>query len=653
MLILSSGLGSIQKIIIKGDYFEALKQLEDIMGTNEITPQEQITATILKGIILFRLGLFEDRSSRFNDAEPYFDKAITDSKKLADSVLLYDAYAAQILNYYHIPKVEEFKKMFVLLEDLLKIIQKNHNDIYKHASILKLICESAILHTRAFFESKKDLDKEGFNAIKKAHKNAEELGNKELILFIQVFLYDFVRHMHIDQTIKYRQDALDIAEDIKNNYWKAELMFRIGSALHVKGELEQQLDYTKKAMQLDEKNGNKYSKVARHWSLGNYYAAKYDVTAALEHFLMAIEHNEKSNNSEIFRICYRRAGEAYETMGQLDKALEFYQKAQKLLEEVIPTGMSYHKSSIANVLVRKGELTKGLEILEEMLDFYVNKIGDKHFQARLYFYLKDIYWYKGELKQAIKYTQKSMELSEEVGQENTAKLLYSLILLTKEAGQLTVAKNYLKERKTLAKKLKLTIMDSENSFLEAVLLKESTDSQDWLKSELMLEELLSDELHYFLKVDVLINLCELLMMEASAFNDTTAYIKTNKYLKDLHELAVTNEIPFLTVEGLWLQSKLALISFEVEKSQKLISEALKIATEKGLERLKKKLQEEKENITKIISQLIKKGKEAIPISDRMQIIGIETTFKEVKKQRILNSREEQPLLKKKMFVLKL
>lgn len=653
MLILSKGLGSIQKLIIKGDYSKALKSLDDVLVKKKITPQEKITANILKGAIIFRLGIFEDQECRYTEAVTYLDEAIKDGTQLADPVLLFDAYIAQLMNYYHIANIDGFQKMYELLEDLLKVIQKDHKAIYKHAYTLNLICEACTLHTQAFIEKKKDFDKQGFEVIKKALINAQELGKKELVLLIQIFLYDFVRHMHIDQTIKYRQDALVIAKEVKNNYWQAELLFRLGTALHVKGELEQQLDYTKQAMLLDQKIGKKHGKVARHWSLGKYYAAKYDVATALDHFLTALEYNEESNNSEISRICYRCAGEAYETMGQLDLALEYYQKAQKLLEEFVPQGISYHTSSIAHVLIRKGELTKGLAILEDMLEFYGNKIKDKHMQARLFFYLKDIYWYKGELDQAISYAQKSMKLSKELGQENITKILYSLILLTIEAGQLTLAKNYLVERKALAKKLELEIIVLENSFLEAVLLKESTNTRDWLKAELIFEELLSDELHYFLKVDVFINLCELLMMGASTFDDTTAFEKANKYLKELHELAVANEIPFLTVESLWLQSKLALLYFEIEKAQNLISEALRIATEKGLERLKKKLLEEQKNIAVILSHLIKKGKEVLPLSERMKIIGIETTFKEVKKQRILNFREEEPLLNKTMFSLKL
>jgi len=653
LLLLSSGLGSIQKIIIKGNYFEALKQLEDILGMKKITPQEQITAGILLGVIHFRLGIFENRECRFKDAIPYVDKAIIGCKKLDDPVLLFDAYITQFINYYQAALIDDFMRIYELLDDILKVIQEDHKTVYKHAYILKLICKAYKLHYQAFIEKEKDLDKQGSGVIKKALKKAKKLGNKELILFVQIVLFDFARHMHIDETIKYRKEAVIIAEEIKNDFWKAEFLFHIGMAYHVKGELEQQLDYTKKAMLIDEKNGNTHAKVARHFSLGRYYATKYDVATALDHYLTAIEHNEESNNSEISRHCYRYAGEAYEAMGQLDKALEYYQKAQEVCEMIGPNAISYHQSYIADVLVRKGELTKGLAILEEMLDFYINTIGDTQIQVRLFFFIKDIYWYKGELDKAINYAQKSMEISKERGEENVAKILYSLILLTKEADQLGLAKDYLKERKALVKKLASKMLDLENDFLEAVILKESTNTRDWLKAELMCEELLLEELHYFLKVDVLINLCELLLMEASAFNDTTAFIKMNKYLVELHQLAATNEIPFLTVESLWLQSKLALFSFDIEKSQKLNSEALQIATEKGLERLKKKLREEQENISVIISQLIKKGKEAIPISEQMEIIDIETTFKEVKKQRIFNSREEEPILNKKMFVLKL
>ena len=164
---------------------------------------------------------------------------------------------------------------------------------------------------------------------------------------------------------------------------------------------------------------------------------------------------------------------------------------------------------------------------------------------------------------------------------------------------------------------------------------------------------LSEELHYFLKVDVLINLCELLMIEALKFNDLTALQKTENYLGELHTLAVTNEIPYLTAESLWLQSKFALLNLDVEKAQNLINGALKIATENGLERLRKKLLEELKDINSVMSQLINMGKQAIPLSDRMNVIGIQNTIKEVKKQRILSSLEEEPIISRKIYSFKI
>ena len=136
-------------------------------------------------------------------------------------------------------------------------------------------------------------------------------------------------------------------------------------------------------------------------------------------------------------------------------------------------------------------------------------------------------------------------------------------------------------------------------------------------------------------------------------DDKTALEKIEKYVTELHDLATTNEIPYLTVESLWMQSKLALFKFDVEESKKILTEAVQLATVKGLERLKNKLHEEQAAINNIIAQLINKGRESIPYPERLKIIGIETTIQEVKKHRILNIRDEEPILKKKMFFLKL
>ena len=298
-------------------------------------------------------------------------------------------------------------------------------------------------------------------------------------------------------------------------------------------------------------------------------------------------------------------------------------------------------------------MDKGLTLQEELLAFFTNQVEDKYQQIALLNKLKDIYWYKNDLKKAISYSQKSMQISDEIGRKDVSMILYDLIRLTNEAGQNDLANEYLEKRKALTKELDIKAREVENKFLDAFLLKESRNSRDWIRAELLFEQLLAEDLNYFLKVDVLINLCELLMTQALTFNDLTALQKAEIYLKKIHTLAVNNEIPYLTAESLWLQSKFALLNLDVEKAQLLINGALKIATENGIERLRKKLLEELNNIQSTMSQLIKMGKNTIPLSNRMNVIGIQDTIKEVKKQRILSTMEEEPIITRKIFSLKI
>jgi tetratricopeptide (TPR) repeat protein len=648
-------LEDIQQLIVQGKYFEAFDLLKIKLSEENISPQERILALILKGVANSRLGIFEERKCRFEDSIAYLDDAIKESKKHNELILLLDAYNIQIQSLYHFANIKDLTKIYKLFIELYDENRSKLRKEYPQAEVFKLLLDGCYNYLTAYedLSTEDNYYNKAFSSTQEAFNKANEYENKELILLLTYIHYDYIKTMHLDQLLEIFLKGIEIAEEIKNNFWKTELQFYMGRIYLNRGDFEQHLEITKQVMQQDEQNGNKYCKFKRYWSLGTHYTELFDDPTALEYYLKAIELIEEPNNTGVVRSCYRLAGLAYERMGQLDKALEYYQKTQKLYKKVASPEKSWAQSNIATIYVKKGELDKGLALQEDLLGFYTNQVEDKHQQIVLLNFLKDIYWYKDDLKKAISYTQKSLQISDEIGRKDVSMILYDLIRLTNEAGQNDLANEYLEKRKTLTKELNIKPREVENIFLDAFLLKESSNSRDWVRAELLFEQLLAEDLHYFLKVDVLINLCELLMAEALTFNDLTALQKAEKYLKELHTHAVANEIPYLTAESLWLQSKFALLNLDVEKAQLLINGALKLATDNGLERLRKKLLEELKGINSVMSQLIKVGKNTIPLSDRMNVIGFQDTIKEMKKQRILSNIEEEPIITRKLFSLKI
>jgi len=548
-------LEDIQQLVVQGNYFEAFDLLKDKLSEKNISPQERILALILLGVVNSRLGIFEERKSRFVDSIAYLEDAISESKKHNELILLFDAYSIQLQSFYHFANIKDFTKVYNLFTELYDKNGTKLRKEYPFAEVFKLLLDGCYNYLSAYdVLSKEDnFYNKAFSSTKKAYKKAIEYENKELILLLTYFHYDYIKTIHLDQLLEIFQKGIEIAEEIKNNLWKTELQFYLGRIYLNKGDFAQHLEITKQVMQQDEQTGNKYCKFKRYWSLGTHYTELYDDPTALEYYLKAIELLEESNNTGVVRSCYRHAGLAYERMGQLDKALEYYQKTQELYKKVGSPETSWAQCNIATIYVKKGELDKGLAMQEDLLDFYTNQVEDKHQQIVLLNFLKDIYWYKDDLKKAINYSQKSLQISDEIGRKDVSMILYDLVRLTNEAGQSDLAYEYLEKRKILTKELNIKLREIENKFLDAYLLKDSSNSRDWGKAEILLEQLLAEDLHYFLKADVLISLCELLMVEAMAFHDLTSLDKAEKHLKELHTHAVTNEIPYLTAESLWLQ----------------------------------------------------------------------------------------------------
>ena len=129
--------------------------------------------------------------------------------------------------------------------------------------------------------------------------------------------------------------------------------------------------------------------------------------------------------------------------GELDKALEFAEKALKLYEELgKKEGMASQLGNIGVVYRIKGELDKALEYYEKALELH-KRLGIKEGVANQLGNISIVYGIRGELDKALEYSVKALKLYEELGRkEGMAAILGNIGIVHHTKGELDKALEY-------------------------------------------------------------------------------------------------------------------------------------------------------------------------------------------------------------------
>jgi tetratricopeptide (TPR) repeat protein len=151
--------------------------------------------------------------------------------------------------------------------------------------------------------------------------------------------------------------------------------------------------------------------------LGRIFYHLGEINKALKYFEKALKLNEELGNKEGIATNLGNIGTVYRIRGELDNALEYYGKALKLNEELgIKEGMAIGLGNIGNVYQIKGELDKALEYYGKALKLN-EELGNKEGIAANLGNLGNVYRIKGELDKALEYFRKALKLNEELGRK--------------------------------------------------------------------------------------------------------------------------------------------------------------------------------------------------------------------------------------------
>ncbi|MCE7749027.1 MAG: tetratricopeptide repeat protein, partial [Candidatus Heimdallarchaeota archaeon] len=276
-----------------------------------------------------------------------------------------------------------------------------------------------------------------------------------------------------------------------------------------------------------------------------------------------------------------------------------------------------------------GELDVALKIHEERLEYYERR-GFKNLVWNALWNIASIYQAKGLFNKAHEHFKEALQIHDDLGNKSRGVFtLYSLVLLGVEFDKIELAKEYYVELERRSEDVEYKITKNQVLQAEAAILARSLVARDRIRAEVIYEQLLNEQLDYAIYLGIIFHLCELLLSELKASSDERILAKLQKYVDKMIELSTKNYFTLLIVESLWFKAQLSLLNLDFEKTRELLTQALNIAEEKGLNRLSLKIMKAKEQLVQQLVDLEDLEKESPTISKRMDTIKIENGFKEI------------------------
>ena len=219
----------------------------------------------------------------------------------------------------------------------------------------------------------------------------------------------------LNLSLKYAEELINLSAKTGNNINLHSGYFQKGNKKKLLGDLEEALDaYIKSAEVAREENfvkgeGNAYGAIADIYAISNNHAN------SRLYYNKAITTLRESNDSIALASVILNAGDEFLVSEIYDTAFVYFKESEIIFGKLsYLAGMAYSKGNIGMVYAKTGEpglaeknIKEAIQILEELEDYYpicVYLVS-----------LADIYIEKGDTRNALNYTMKSLTIAEQYG----------------------------------------------------------------------------------------------------------------------------------------------------------------------------------------------------------------------------------------------
>jgi len=540
------------------------------------------------------------------------------------------------------------------LHKALDIIEKGlqKKNLQKEHKLLYIVYKSHVF----FFLGKLQ---EGLQLAGRVLKESENLNNPSLFLYALIVHVICLRFTgRYNESIELTEKGLMILENQKSlsdkefAKRKAQLLIWKASSVFNFGDVDKVIEIAEEALSLALKSEYKPTITTAYQTLSSYHNFLNNNKKFEEYTIKAFTTAKEIGNK--FYIAWNMIG-----LAQIKKQNNEYQEAIDLFEKAIELSKEMGgKLLLVVTYTNLGEIYRLMYQLDKAIECYHKSIKYYLFEYYTdYFCLGLVYYWKYDLKQAQEYFLKALKGSVAVNEMlMRPEILFYLELIQLELNEIDQAKQYLTQLEQIATE---TGFERVNDFYKFGLIRFYLASGSIPNlaqaTELLNTFLQRSNLSSEVKLDVLYTLLEIRIKELTITASETILTKALKQTIRLEVEAEEQQQRWFLANVYRLQSQLALLELDAGKALALLEKAQIIADEIDVELLKQEIMKDQGKIVQQLDMWNKLQEEKPPISERVKLVSLENTMKNISKETVLEERDEKSgkiIEYRKLFSLK-
>ena len=307
--------------------------------------------------------------------------------------------------------------------------------------------------------------------------------------------------------------------------------------------------------------------------------------------------------------------------GELDQSINYLEQSLAIAEEINNKfGIALIYNNLGLSYQFKGELRTSLKHFEKSLKIF-KEIKNKHKVAVLYSIIGEVLSEKGDVELALLNLEKSLAISKEVGSPfSMFSPLTAAIHIYLENGDIFNAYKYFYDFKKLFEQFKNPKTELWLVYFEAILLNNTQRPRDKTKAEELLKKILEKSDPYFqLTILTLIQLCDLYLTELHKTNNLEVLDEIDLLINRLLAISRNSHSYWILCETYILQARVALITLDLKKARRLLSQGQQVAERYGLNLSARKISNEHDELLKQLAIWKNFKKLEVTLTERLKL----------------------------------